>query len=185
MHDFKDVKLAIVGMGYVGLPLAVEFGKLYDTLGFDINPRRIAELRAGRDSTCEVEPADLAACPRLRYSDSAAELADRNVFIVTVPTPIDQAKRPDLTPLPLQPATLPSPCVRQAIGIHAFADEFNQPARRQRRRLSRPRNGVPGRQGGGQIDHRGQSAAEWRATAGETCRAPTDSSGLHEARAPD
>jgi UDP-N-acetyl-D-glucosamine/UDP-N-acetyl-D-galactosamine dehydrogenase len=99
MHDLKDVKLAIVGMGYVGLPLAVEFGKQYETLGFDINPRRIAELRAGRDSTCEVEPAELAACPRLRYSDSAADLAGCNVFIVTVPTPIDQAKRPDLTPL--------------------------------------------------------------------------------------
>jgi len=91
--------IAVVGLGYVGLPLAVEFGKHFDTLGFDIRAERVAELRAGRDSTLEVEAADLAAVPRLRYSAERAELADCNVYIVTVPTPIDAAKRPDLGPL--------------------------------------------------------------------------------------
>ena len=91
--------LAIVGLGYVGLPLAVEFGKTYDTVGFDISTVRIAELRAGRDGTLEVEPELLAQAARLAYSDQLADIAGCNVYIVTVPTPIDAAKRPDLTPL--------------------------------------------------------------------------------------
>ncbi|WP_199099909.1 Vi polysaccharide biosynthesis UDP-N-acetylglucosamine C-6 dehydrogenase TviB [Dyella sp. ASV21] len=99
MHNLEDTKLAIIGLGYVGLPLAVEFGKRYDTLGFDINQSRIDELRAGRDNTLEVTAAELAEADRLRFSSQLADLADRNVFIVTVPTPIDSAKRPDLTPL--------------------------------------------------------------------------------------
>lgn len=93
------MKLAVIGLGYVGLPLAVEFGKKREVLGFDINPRRIAELNAGVDHTLEVEPAELKEASLLRYSSDADELAQANVFIVTVPTPIDTYKRPDLTPL--------------------------------------------------------------------------------------
>lgn len=93
------MKLAVIGLGYVGLPLAVEFGKKREVLGFDINPRRIAELNAGVDHTLEVESAELKEASLLRYSSEADELAQANVFIVTVPTPIDTYKRPDLTPL--------------------------------------------------------------------------------------
>ncbi len=92
-------RIAIIGLGYVGLPLAVEFGKHYDTLGFDIRPARIEELRRGHDQTLEVSAEELAAAAQLRYSHQREDLRDRTVFIVTVPTPIDQAKRPDLTPL--------------------------------------------------------------------------------------
>ena len=92
-------RIAIIGLGYVGLPLAVEFGRHYDTLGFDIRPARIEALRQGRDQTLEVSAEELAAATQLRYAHDADALRDRNVFIVTVPTPIDQAKRPDLTPL--------------------------------------------------------------------------------------
>jgi len=99
MQNLEDTKLAIIGLGYVGLPLAVEFGKRYDTVGFDINRARIEELRGGRDSTLEVNSEELAEAGRLRFSGELADLADRNVYIVTVPTPIDSAKRPDLTPL--------------------------------------------------------------------------------------
>ncbi|MEW9624679.1 Vi polysaccharide biosynthesis UDP-N-acetylglucosamine C-6 dehydrogenase TviB [Rhodanobacter geophilus] len=99
MQNPEDSKIAIIGLGYVGLPLAVEFGKRCDTLGFDINQTRIGELRAGRDNTLEVDAAELAAAARLRFSATLDDLRDRNVYIVTVPTPIDQAKRPDLTPL--------------------------------------------------------------------------------------
>ncbi|MDF4024991.1 nucleotide sugar dehydrogenase [Luteibacter sp. PPL201] len=94
-----DPRIGIIGLGYVGLPLAVEFGKHFDTLGFDIDPVRIVELRAGRDHTLEVDPASLTAAGRLRYSDDLAELAGCNVYVVTVPTPIDEAQRPDLEPL--------------------------------------------------------------------------------------
>jgi UDP-N-acetyl-D-galactosamine dehydrogenase len=99
MQNLEDTKLAIIGLGYVGLPLAVEFGKRYDTVGFDINRARIEELRGGRDSTLEVNSEELAEAGRLRFSSELADIADRNVYIVTVPTPIDSAKRPDLTPL--------------------------------------------------------------------------------------
>ena len=95
----KDTKIAIIGLGYVGLPLAVEFGKQYATTGFDINSARIAELKQGRDSTLEVEPELLAQATQLRFSDQLDDIAGCNVYIVTVPTPIDTAKRPDLTPL--------------------------------------------------------------------------------------
>ena len=97
--ELQNVKLAVIGLGYVGLPLAVEFGKQREVLGFDINPRRIAELNQGVDHTLEVESDELKTAVRLRYSSDAAELAQANVFIVTVPTPIDEYKRPDLTPL--------------------------------------------------------------------------------------
>ena len=92
-------RIAIVGLGYVGLPLAVEFGKRYDTVGYDIHAARVAELRAGMDNTLEVEPGLLAEAVKLTYTDQLADIAACNVYIVTVPTPIDAAKRPDLTPL--------------------------------------------------------------------------------------
>lgn len=99
MGNLKDTRLAIVGLGYVGLPLAVEFGKKYDTTGFDINRGRIDELKRGVDNTLELDAAELADAGRLTYSSDLADIASCNVYIVTVPTPIDQAKRPDLTPL--------------------------------------------------------------------------------------
>ena len=94
-----DARVAIIGLGYVGLPLAVGFGRQLPTTGFDINAARIAELREGRDHTLEVSAQELAEARHLRFSADAADLAACNVFIVTVPTPIDDAKRPDLSPL--------------------------------------------------------------------------------------
>ena len=94
-----DIKLAIVGLGYVGLPLAVEFGKKRSVLGFDINQKRIKELQGGVDHTLEVSSEELAEAGKLSYSADPAELAKCNVYIVTVPTPIDDYKQPDLTPL--------------------------------------------------------------------------------------
>ncbi|HEY1070157.1 MAG TPA: nucleotide sugar dehydrogenase [Thermomonas sp.] len=95
----KEPRIAIVGLGYVGLPLAVEFGKRHDTTGFDINAARIAELRQGRDSTLEVESAMLAQATRLSFTDVLDDIAGCNVYIVTVPTPINEHKQPDFTPL--------------------------------------------------------------------------------------
>ncbi|VVD83022.1 Vi polysaccharide biosynthesis protein VipA/TviB [Pandoraea communis] len=97
--EVVDKKIALIGLGYVGLPLAVEFGKIRPVLAFDINGERIAELRSGKDSTLEVTPEDLAAAAHIQYSQNAADLSECGVFIVTVPTPIDTANRPDLTPL--------------------------------------------------------------------------------------
>ena len=97
--NINDRKIAIVGLGYVGLPLAVEFGKHRPVLGFDINEGRIAELRAGKDSTLEVSGEELGAAHHLEYSSDRARLRECGIFIVTVPTPIDGANRPDLTPL--------------------------------------------------------------------------------------
>ena len=94
-----NTRIAVVGLGYVGLPLAVEFGKQYDTVGFDINQRRIAELRDGRDATLEVEPELLAEAVGLVFTSELDGIAGCNVYIVTVPTPIDNARRPDLAPL--------------------------------------------------------------------------------------
>ncbi len=94
-----DTRIAIIGLGYVGLPLAVEFGKILPVVGFDIKPARITELQAGYDSTREVEPADLATASQLSYTANPDDLKACNVFIITVPTPVDQANRPDLTPL--------------------------------------------------------------------------------------
>ena len=92
-------RIAVVGLGYVGLPLAVEFGKHFPTLGYDINARRIEELREGRDATLEVPADELMASPQLQYTDVLGDLAACNIYIVTVPTPIDDHKRPDFTPL--------------------------------------------------------------------------------------
>ena len=91
--------IAIIGLGYVGLPLAVEFGKQRAVIGFDINPKRVAELQAGHDQTLECNAQELAEAKHLRYSCDLAELQTASIFIVTVPTPVDQANRPDLTPL--------------------------------------------------------------------------------------
>jgi UDP-N-acetyl-D-galactosamine dehydrogenase len=95
----NQINLAVIGLGYVGLPLAVEFGKKRPVVGFDINARRVAELQSGQDHTLEVEPEELAAALDLRYTTDIEALRACNVFIVTVPTPIDEHKRPDLTPL--------------------------------------------------------------------------------------
>ncbi len=92
-------KVGIIGLGYVGLPLAVEFGKIIDVIGFDINTERIEELKKGFDRTREVEAADLAAAKKLSYSSSLTDLKTANYYIVTVPTPVDEYKKPDLTPI--------------------------------------------------------------------------------------
>ena len=97
--NFSGKKIAIIGLGYVGLPLAVEFGKLRPVLGFDINQARIDELKSGKDSTLEVTSEDLKSATQLVYGCNREELGDCGIFIVTVPTPIDKANRPDLTPL--------------------------------------------------------------------------------------
>jgi UDP-N-acetyl-D-galactosamine dehydrogenase len=97
--SLRECKLGVIGLGYVGLPLAVEFGKSFTTVGFDIKPARIAELKKGKDSTLEVEPAELKAAKRLSYTTNVKDLRVCQVFIVTVPTPIDNYKRPDLTPI--------------------------------------------------------------------------------------
>lgn len=95
----QDIRVAIVGLGYVGLPLAVEFGKVMPTLGFDIDMRRISELRDGIDHTFEVEEELLAEAKHLSFSNDSNELVNCNVYIVTVPTPIDENHSPDLLPL--------------------------------------------------------------------------------------
>ena len=97
--NLSNQQIALVGLGYVGLPLAVEFGKQRPVLGFDINAARIAELNAGQDSTLEVTPQDLKEATHLRFSRDPDDLKACQVFIVTVPTPVDKANRPDLTPL--------------------------------------------------------------------------------------
>ena len=99
-------RIAVIGLGYVGLPVAVAFGRSGSpTIGFDVNPRRIAELKAGKDSTCEVEEAELAEA-KIAYSDQPDVLREADFFIVTVPTPIDAARRPDLTALGKASATI-------------------------------------------------------------------------------
>ena len=98
MH-VSDLRIAVIGLGYVGLPLAVEFGKKRDVVGFDINRERIEELRGGRDHTLETTPEELADAKRVLYTTDRDDLRSCNTFIVTVPTPIDEFKRPDLTPL--------------------------------------------------------------------------------------
>lgn len=97
--NLPEIKLAIIGLGYVGLPLAVEFGKKRPVVGFDVNQKRINELREGYDFTLETEPEELKAAKQLRFSTQLDDLRGCNCFIITVPTPIDEHKRPDLTPL--------------------------------------------------------------------------------------
>lgn len=95
----SQTKLAVIGLGYVGLPLAVEFGKTLDVVGFDVNQGRIDALKDGIDQTLEVSPEELKQAGRLTYSADISELETCNTYIITVPTPIDAHKRPDLTPL--------------------------------------------------------------------------------------
>lgn len=97
--DLNNYKVGVIGLGYVGLPLAVEFGKKIPTVGFDINQTRIDELSSGKDHTLEVSPEDLKTATYLSYTADLAQLKECNFFIVTVPTPIDDVNRPDLTPL--------------------------------------------------------------------------------------
>ena len=92
-------KIGIIGLGYVGLPLAVEFGKVMDVVGFDINKDRIEELKKGFDRTREVNPEELRASAKLTFSSDSNDLKKVNYFIVTVPTPVDDSKKPDLKPL--------------------------------------------------------------------------------------
>lgn len=99
MININDIKIAVIGLGYVGLPLAVEFGKQHAVVGFDINAERIAALNVGTDHTLEVSDEELAQATHLCYSANIDALKDCNFFIVTVPTPIDAYKQPDLTPL--------------------------------------------------------------------------------------
>jgi UDP-N-acetyl-D-glucosamine/UDP-N-acetyl-D-galactosamine dehydrogenase len=94
-----DIRLAVIGLGYVGLPLAVAFGSRRGVVGFDIHAPRIAKLKAGEDHTLETTPEELAQADQLRFTTDPAALKDCNCFIITVPTPIDEYKRPDLTPL--------------------------------------------------------------------------------------
>ena len=99
MQDIKSARIGIVGLGYVGLPLAIEFGKQYPTIGLDVKTKRIDELRSGVDSPCEVDAHELASAGQLSSTSDNGDLADCNVFVVTVPTPIDAFKRPDLSAL--------------------------------------------------------------------------------------
>ncbi|WP_446892862.1 Vi polysaccharide biosynthesis UDP-N-acetylglucosamine C-6 dehydrogenase TviB [Acinetobacter sp. NS4_7] len=99
MLSITDLKIAVIGLGYVGLPLAVEFGKKIPVVGFDIYQKRIDELRNGEDHTLEVSPEELKQANQLSYSANLEDLKSCNFFIVTVPTPIDEFKQPDLTPL--------------------------------------------------------------------------------------
>jgi UDP-N-acetyl-D-glucosamine/UDP-N-acetyl-D-galactosamine dehydrogenase len=99
MLKVRKCRIGVVGLGYVGLPLAVEFGKHFETIGFDVNPARVAALRKGRDTTLEVSHVELKSAKRLSFTTELPRLRRSHVFIVTVPTPIDDYKRPDLTPL--------------------------------------------------------------------------------------
>ncbi|WBY02086.1 Vi polysaccharide biosynthesis UDP-N-acetylglucosamine C-6 dehydrogenase TviB [Ramlibacter tataouinensis] len=97
--NLRDENIAVIGLGYVGLPLAVEFGKKRNVLGFDIHASRISQLRSGKDHTLEVSDDELGEAKHLRYTNEPTELQACKIFIVTVPTPVDQANRPDMTPL--------------------------------------------------------------------------------------
>ncbi|NQU41201.1 MAG: nucleotide sugar dehydrogenase [Lentisphaerae bacterium] len=95
----QSITIAVVGLGYVGLPLAVEFGRHYRTLGFDVKPARIAELQSGHDRTLETTAEEIGAAKRLRFTSDLGDLGDSQVYVITVPTPIDEGKQPDLKPL--------------------------------------------------------------------------------------
>lgn len=99
MLNLDEVKIAVIGLGYVGLPLAVEFGTKFPTVGFDISRERIDELLNGKDSTLEVEPEKLSQVENLTFSDQTTSIKECNVYIVTVPTPINEHKQPDLSPI--------------------------------------------------------------------------------------
>ena len=113
-----QARIAIVGLGYVGLPLAVEFGKHFDTIGFDIDAVRVAELRAGHDRTGETSAEELGVASRLSLTTDAQALLDCNVYIVTVPTPVDEANRPDFSPLEKASASIGAALKRGDIVIY-------------------------------------------------------------------
>lgn len=113
-----ELKIGIIGLGYVGLPLAVEAGKKYPVVGFDIHAKRIEELRRGVDRTREVESSELKASPYLSFTDSPDELSSCNFFIVTVPTPVDEAHQPDLRPLQAASKTVGSILKKGSIVVY-------------------------------------------------------------------
>ncbi len=117
LPDKNDIRIAVIGLGYVGLPLAAAFGHKYPTLGFDIDAARVAELRQHRDHTLEMSEDELRAATQLSYSDDPQALSACNVFIVTVPTPIDDYKRPDLRPLESASRTLGKAISRGGVAI--------------------------------------------------------------------
>ena len=116
--SLRKSRIGVIGLGYVGLPLAVEFGKRYPTVGFDVRPARIAELERGRDATLEVTRSELKGARQLAFSSKASALKRCNAFIVTVPTPIDRHKRPDLTPLTRASETVGKALKRGAVVIY-------------------------------------------------------------------
>ncbi len=118
MRNISDIRIAVIGLGYVGLPLAVEFGKQYPTLGFDINSARVSELQQGKDSTLEVEHEELVDSGGLSFSDNIEQLKACNCYIVTVPTPIDQHRQPDLGPLKAASQTVGSAISKGDIVIY-------------------------------------------------------------------
>ena len=114
----RKCRIGVVGLGYVGLPLAVEFGKHFETIGFDVNPQRVAQLRKGRDSTLEVSREELRAAQQLTFTTDLEGLRRCRVFIVTVPTPIDGYKRPDLSPLVRASESVGTVLSRDAVVIY-------------------------------------------------------------------
>ena len=114
----ENTKIAIIGLGYVGLPLAIEFGKKFPTIGFDINQARIDELKSGIDSTLEVDPEEMALASKISYTSNLNDIQNCNVFIITVPTPIDEYNRPDLTPLEKSSASIGSILKKNDIVIY-------------------------------------------------------------------
>lgn len=116
--NLSNKTIAVIGLGYVGLPLAVEFGKQRPVIGFDINTRRVDELRAGKDHTLECSPEELKAAKNLRYSASLEDLKEASVFIVTVPTPVDEVNRPDMRPLVSASKTVGSALKRGDVVIY-------------------------------------------------------------------
>ena len=113
-----DIRIAVIGLGYVGLPLAATFGRRYRTLGFDIDAARIAELRQHHDHTLEMSGDELRAADKLEFSSDPQALAGCNVFIITVPTPIDDYKRPDLRPLESASRTVGRAIGRGGVAIY-------------------------------------------------------------------
>lgn len=116
--NLNQAKIAVIGLGYVGLPLAVEFGKKRPVVGFDINPARVAELQSGQDGTLEVSAEELKTASQLSYSCALEDLQSCEVFIVTVPTPVDRANRPDMTPLIKASETVGKVMPRNAVVIY-------------------------------------------------------------------
>ncbi len=118
LPELDRARVAVIGLGYVGLPLAVAFGRTFDTVGFDVKAERVAALRAGRDDTRETTPEELRAAVRLRYSCEIADLRDCNVFVIAVPTPVDEFKRPDFAPLEKASVTVGRALSRGSIAIY-------------------------------------------------------------------